>query len=550
VTTVHTPTAAAPAAPALIPAPSRRPTPGDRPVAAPGTGDRYAHKWIIALGVTLAAVMELIDTSIVNVALTQMSANLGATLDEIAWVSTGYILAAVIVLPMTGWFSSYFGRKRYFTASILLFTVASFLCGQSSSLAELVIWRVVQGLGGGALIATSQAILFESFPPHEQTMAAAIFGIGMMVGPAMGPTLGGLIVDRYTWPWIFYINLPFGVMAAIMTWTFVRDSASQQRAQRIDLIGILLIITGIGSLQFVLERGEHYEWFDSTLIRTLTGLACVGLLLLVWWELWVKEPILDLRVLKDKSLAGGSAFAAILGLALYGSIFAVPIYVQQLLGYDAWTAGWILFPGAIGSALAMFGIARFGSRIPDLRILVFAGGVLLVVSMHMHARFTTESGRGDMLWPITLRGFATGCMFVPLATSAMGSLKGRSMAQGTAIFNLTRQLGGSIGIAILANELTRRSALHRASLVEHLVVGDPTTQARLTAITNGLVARGTAAYVAQMQALRVLEVTVQRQATMLAFRDIFLLVGMIMLASLPLILLLRKPARGSMHMGE
>ncbi len=512
--------------------------------------DAYANKWLIALGVTLASMMELIDTSIVNVALTQMSANLGATLDEIAWVSTGYIVAAVIVLPMTGWLSSYFGRRRYFTVSIVIFTIASFLCGQASSLTELVIWRIAQGLGGGALIATSQAILFESFPPEEQTMAAAVFGLGMMVGPAIGPTLGGFIVDRYTWPWIFYINVPVGIFAAILTWTFVHDSKHQQRTSGIDVIGIALIAIGIGSLQFVLERGEHYEWFASPLIRTLTGCAAGGIVLLVVWELYVKEPILDLRVLKDRSLASGSLFAAVLGLALYGSIFAVPIYIQQLLGWDAETSGWILFPGAIGSAVAMIFIARAGSKIPDLRWLAVFGAVLLSTSMWMHSRFTIQSGRGDMLWPIALRGFATGCMFIPLATSAMGGLKGRSLAHGAAIFNLTRQLGGSVGIAILANLLTRRAAIHRATLVEHVVVGDPIATARLSAITQGLIARGVNAYTATQQALGILSNIVQRQATMLAFRDIFLIVGVLMLVSMPLIFLLGKPAPGQMQMGE
>lgn len=512
--------------------------------------DPYANKWIIALGVTLAAVMELIDTSIVNVALTQMSANLGATLDEVAWVSTGYILAAVIVLPMTGWLSGYFGRKRYFTGSIILFTIASFLCGQSSSLVELVIWRVVQGLGGGALIATSQAILFESFPPEEQTMAAAIFGIGMMVGPAVGPTLGGMIVDRYTWPWIFYINIPVGIFAAILTWTFIRDSAAQRRARTIDVVGILLITIGIGSLQFVLERGEHYEWFDSNVIRILTATAVLGTITLLWWEMRVKEPIIDLRVLRNRSLAAGSAFAAVLGLALYGSIFALPIYIQQLLGYDAETAGWALFPGAVGSAIALAVIARMGSRIKDLRWLIVLGSALLVVSMWMHAQLTTQSGTGDMLWPVVVRGFATGCMFVPLATTALAGLSGRDMAQGSAIFNLTRQLGGSVGIAILANELTRRSAIHRATLVEHLGRGDPQVMARLAATARGLMARGMDALMAKQQALALLDLSVQRQATMLAFRDIFLLVGAITLFSMPLIALLKQPRGGQLHMGE
>ncbi len=513
-------------------------------------GDQYSKKWIIAIAVTLASMMELIDTSIVNVALTQMSANLGATLDEIAWVSTGYIVAAVIVLPMTGWLSGYFGRRRYFTASIIIFTIASALCGQSTSLTALVLSRILQGIGGGALIATSQAILFESFPPQEATMAAAVFGLGMMVGPAIGPTLGGFIVDRFSWPWIFYVNIPVGILAAVLVWANVGDSKHQERASTIDVPGIVLIAIGIGSLQFVLERGEHYEWFDSNLIRVLSVCAVGGILMLIWRELSVKEPILDLRVLKDRSLAGGAGFGIVLGVALYGSIFAVPIYTQQLLGWDAETSGWALFPGAIGSAVAMVFLARLGSKIKDLRYVAAVGAILLCVSMVLHSHFTTESGRGDMLWPIALRGFATGCMFIPLATYAVGGLRGRNLAHGSALFNLARQLGGSVGIAILANLLTHQTALHRADLVGDLVTGDPTTEARLSAITHGLVAKGADTYSATKEAMGILNGLVQRQATMLAFRDIFLIVAVLIAVSIPLITLLRKPATAGVRMGD
>lgn len=512
--------------------------------------DRYAHKWLIAAGVTLAAVMELIDTSIINVALTQMSANLGATLDDIAWVSTAYILAAVIVLPMTGWLSSFFGRKRYFLGSIALFTVASFLCGQSSSLVELVIWRAVQGIGGGALIATSQAILFESFPPEEQTTAQAIFGIGMMVGPAIGPTLGGMIVDRYTWPWIFYINLPFGLLALYMVYSYVRDSIHQARAESVDAVGFVLIMVGIGSLQFALERGEHYDWFSSRIIPTMLAISVVSLVAMVFWELHVEHPVLDLRVLRHRSLAAGATFAVALGVALYGSIFALPIYVQQVLGLDAQTAGWVLFPGALGSAAALFFIARFASKIPDLRIMVVIGSLILAYAMYRHAQFTTITGRHEMLWPVVLRGFGTGCMFVPLATSALSGLEGAEIAQGTAIFNLTRQLGGSIGIAFLANELTRRSDAHRSDLVTDVGRFDPATLHRIAEYTRGLVARGLDPFTAKQAAYRILDLTVEKQAMMLAFRDIFIIVMFLLLASIPLVALLRRPAQGRVHMAE
>ncbi|GAC1652443.1 MAG: DHA2 family efflux MFS transporter permease subunit [Gemmatimonadaceae bacterium] len=503
--------------------------------------DPYKYKWLIAAGVVLASVMELIDTSIVNVALTQMSANLGTTLDEITWVTVGYILASVIVLPMTGWFSSFFGRKRYFTASIAIFTVASFFCGFASTLGQLVFWRIVQGIGGGALISTSQAILFESFPPNQKTVAAAVFGIGMMVGPALGPTLGGVIVDQYTWPWIFYVNIPFGILAMFMVATYVHDAPQQQRATRIDIPGFALLAVGIGSLQFVLERGEHYEWFDSPLIVLMTAVSAIALVTMVWWELHTDTPVLDLRVLKNRSLASGATFAVALGMGLYGSVFALPIMMQQLLQYDAALTGWLLLPGAIASATAMFGIVRFGTKV-DLRALIITGAVILAFSMVLHARIDTESGPDAFFWPVALRGFGTGLMFVPLATSALAGLKGRDLAQGTAIFNLTRQLGGSAGIAILATLLTRQGAVHRATLVAGFGAYDPVTTQRLAAMTRAFIAKGFDPLTAQRKGYAVLDRLVQGQSLALAFADVFRSVAVIMLLSIPLVFLLKRPS--------
>jgi len=354
--------------------------------------DPYAYKWFIAVGVTLASVIELIDTSIVNVALTDLSASLGASIDEVTWITVGYILASVIVLPMTGWLSQYFGRTRYFLGSIAIFTVASFFCGASHTLNELIFWRIVQGLGGGALISTSQSILFESFPRNEQTLAAAVFGIGMMVGPAIGPTLGGVIVDRYEWPWIFYINLPVGVLAFLMVSAYVKEAPYRVKPKEIDFVGIGLLAVGIGSLQFVLERGEHYDWFDSRMILALTVVSAVSLVAMVWWELRVDEPILNLRVLKDRSLASASAAAVMLGMALYGSIFAVPLLMQGILRFDAETTGWMLFPGAVGSAMAMAVIGRLGNRVD--------GDALALHRRHQQARLLladlpARRGHGD-----------------------------------------------------------------------------------------------------------------------------------------------------------
>ncbi len=505
--------------------------------------DPYAHKWLVAFGVTLGSVIELIDTSIVNVALEPMSANLGVSIDEITWVSVGYILASVIILPMTGWFAQFFGRKRYFVGSIILFTIASLFCGTSRSLGTLTGWRIIQGIGGGALISTAQAILFDAFPYEERTLASAIFGIGMMIGPAIGPTLGGVIVDRYDWPWIFFINLPVGILAAVLVGGFVKDRGIQKKPGRIDVLGFVLLTVGIGSLQFILERGGHYDWFDSSLITVLMLTAVVSLVLMVWWELHVEEPVLNLRVLRDRSLWSGSIAGAALGMGLYGSIFALPIFAQQLLGFDAETTGWILFPGAVGSAVAMVIIART-SRIIDGRIFVVLGACILSYSMFRHAQFTLQTGREDMFWPIVLRGFGTGCMFVPLTTAAMAGLFGRDLGQGAAIFNLSRQLGGSMGIAALATLLTRYRNSYDAYLSEHIGRGDPNVMERLATLTRGFQAAGADPQTAAARALAVLDRTVQGQATVLAFEQIFRLVGVVILLIIPLVFLLRKPKGG------
>src|SRR5215475_6418218 len=259
--------------------------------------DKYKYKYLIAIAVTLAAVLELIDTSIVNVAIPHMMGNLGATLDEISWVSTGYIIANVIVIPMSGWLSAYFGRKRYLTGSIILFVVSSFFCGAATSLGGLVFWRVVQGIGGGALLSTAQATLFEAFPPKEVGIGQAMFGVGVMVGPTIGPTLGGYIVDNYNWPWIFYINVPLGIIAAIMVATYVHDAEHQERADTVDVLGFVLLAICVGTLQFMLEKGERYDWFESRLVTSLAIASAVSFILLIWRELTVKEPIINFCVL-------------------------------------------------------------------------------------------------------------------------------------------------------------------------------------------------------------------------------------------------------------
>ncbi len=507
--------------------------------------DPYRNRYLIAIAVTLASVLELIDTSIVNVALPDMMGNLGATLDEIAWVSTGYIIANVIVIPMSGWLSAYFGRRKYLAGSIMLFVVASFLCGAAHSLVELVAFRIVQGVGGGALLSTAQATLFEAFPPEEVGIGQAIFGVGVMVGPTIGPTLGGWIIDNYQWPWIFYINVPLGILAAILVLTYVRNASHQERSRTVDVAGIALLAVCIGSLQWMLERGERNDWFDSSFIVTLLVVSITSGVLLVWRELTAKEPVIDSRVLKSRQHTAGVLIAAMLGLAHYGSVFVLPIFLQQLHGMTAWQTGKIILPGALASAVTMGIVGRNAGRL-DARITVTAGSLLFLLSMWMLSRLTLDAGAGDMFWPLIWRGTGLGLIFVPLTNATMADLKTERLAQGTGMFNLTRQLGGSLGIAVMATLLGRFAAQNRAALVSHLASGDAGSTARLAALTQGMVAKGASLAVAKQQALALLDAQVMAQANVLAFSRIYVLSGLLLCAALPLLFLFKTGmGRGS-----
>ncbi len=500
--------------------------------------DPYKYKYIIAIAVTLAAVLELIDTSIVNVAIPNMMGNLGATLDEISWVSTGYIIANVIVIPMSGWLSAYFGRKRYLTGSIALFVSASFMCGAAHTLGALVFWRVIQGLGGGALLSTAQTTLFESFPPEEVGIGQAMFGVGVMVGPTVGPTLGGWIVDNYNWPWIFYINVPLGILAGFMVYTYVHDAAHQARAKSIDIAGIALLATGVGSLQWMLERGERYDWFDSRFVTTLCVVSVTSFVLLLWREMTAREPVINFRVFKSRQLTAGVSIAAFLGLALYGSLFVLPVFLQQLHGFTANQTGLVILPGAIASAVTMMWVGRNANWL-DARITVTIGALFFMLSMYQLSYLSLDAGRGDLFWPLIWRGLGLGLIFVPLTNATMADLATRELAQGTGMFNLTRQLGGSLGIAIMATLLTRFTSLARGTLVQHVAATDPMTLGRLGAITNAMIGRGASPIVAHQQALAIMDHQVMAQSSVLAFSKIYLLSGVLLMASLPLLFFFR-----------
>jgi len=501
--------------------------------------DPYRNRYIIAVTVSLASVLELLDTSIVNVAIPHMMGNLGATLDEIAWVSTGYIVANVIILPITGWLSAFFGRRRYFAGSIALFIIASFFCGNAHSLSSLVFWRIVQGLGGGALLSTSQAILYEVFPREEFGTAMAIFGVGVMVGPTLGPTLGGYITDAFGWPWIFYINIPIGMLALALSLSFIQNSRYQVRTTRVDYIGLLLLAVGIGTLQTMLERGERLDWFESREVLAYGLISAASLIAFVWHELTSEQPVVDLRILMSRQLAVGVVFGGVLGICLYATVFVLPVYLQNLQNFTAEQTGFVILPGALASAFTMAIMGRFTGRF-DGRYSILVGVAIFALSMWKHAHFTTDSGMADFFWPLIFRGVGLGLIFVPLTNLALADLPMSKIPNGTGLFNLMRQLGGSVGIAISATLVQRFQAIHRGDLIANLTQFSDVARARLAAIMTTLVAQGTPAPIAQAKALRILDGQVTRQALMLSFDQLFLLFGACFVLSLPLLLVMHK----------
>jgi MFS transporter, DHA2 family, multidrug resistance protein len=501
------------------------------------------RKFIITFTVITAAVIELIDTSIVNVGLSDMSGNLGATLEDVAWVVTAYAIANVIIIPMTSFLAARFGRRNYYIGSILLFTCASMACGQAHTIWELVAFRFVQGIGGGALLSTSQAILFETFTLEERGFASALFGVGVFIGPTLGPTLGGWIIDNYSWPWIFYINLPIGILAAVLSWIYVKEPASQRRSDHIDWTGIGLLIAGLGSLQIVLERGEREDWFSTHYIVVLTILAVVALAGFVLWELYTDHPVVDLRVLRSRTLASAAALTFVLGFCLFATVFIVPVFVQRLLGFTAMQTGMLFLPGAGVSLIVLPLIGRMLVKGVPPHILIVTGFCVVAGFAYMLGSLDLDAGSRDFFWPIILRAIGLSLMAIPLTQLAVSGLPPRDIPQGVALNNMMRQVGGSFGIAAINTYLDRRTAVHRLDLVSRLAPGYAATTSRLHGIAQGLIARGTPPGEAPRRALAALEGLIERQASLLSYLDAYHLVALICVGCLPLIFLAGRPRR-------
>ncbi len=506
---------------------------------------KNVNKWAVAVAVAIGALLEIIDTSIVNVALTQMQASLGATVTQVSWVITSYAIANVIILPLSAWLGVRFGKKRYFLFSLIGFTAASILCGLSTSLSMLIVARVLQGLTGGGLLAKAQAILFETFPKSEQAMAQGFFGAIVIAGPAIGPTLGGYIVTNIDWRWIFFINLPVGIIAVLTTIAALPADGKVGAKKPVDWGAIALLATGIGALQTFLEEGNADDWFESRFITMLAATAVIALTWFVLRTLASESPIVHLRVLKYRSLWAGSIMSVIVGIALYGALFSVPIFAQSMLGFTSQQTGMLLLPGALTSAVAMPLAARVNQKAGDPRIVLAGGTIVLTAALYMLTPLNPQTSASDLTWPLIVRSFGTVFMFLPLQLAALAPIPRQEVGAATGLFNLTRQLGGSVGVALLTTLLDKRTAYHAAVLSEDLSVTNPNAVARLRMYAQAMSGKGMDAITAKASAYKLLGGVIHQQASVMSFGDTFWATAVLVICGLPLILLLAKPERGA-----
>ncbi len=506
------------------------------------------NPWPIAMTVMLSVFMEVLDTSVANVALPHIAGNLSATVEESTWVLTSYLVSNAIVLPLTGWFSTLFGRKRFYMVCVVLFTVSSLLCGLAPSLPWLVVFRVMQGAGGGAMVPIAQAILMESFPRAKQGMAMAVFGMGVVVAPIIGPTLGGWITDSYTWRWIFFINIPVGVVSLLLSSVLVSDPPylvrRNLRSLRIDYIGLGLLSVGLGFLQVMLDKGQTDDWFGSNFIIGCALLAFAGIVGALIWELRRDDPVVDFRMLKDRNLFLGTLTMFMLGFVLYGSTVLLPILLQTLLGYTAVLSGLVLSPGGLVVLCMMPLVGLLISRF-QARWLAIFGLSVTALSLFQMAHFSLQLDFRTAVETRMVQGVGMAFLFVPINTAAFSFIPKEKMNNATGLINLARNIGGSVGIANVTTMLARRAQLHQAVLVCNLTPLDYGARAMLYGASHLLHAAGSAGPLAAAQAQGLLYGELQRQAAMLSFVDTFWVMGVVCLAMIPVMFLAKKAKRGT-----
>src|SRR4051812_16018399 len=502
---------------------------------------RTVNPWIVAIAVMFATFMEVLDTTVVNVSLPHIAGSLTATIEESTWVLTSYLVANAIILPLTGWLARYFGRKRLLMASVMGFTAASFLCGLAPNLQMLVLFRVIQGATGGAMQPLSQAVLLEAFPPHERGKAMGFWGLGIVTAPILGPVIGGWLTDTYSWRWVFYINIPVGIISLLMTKMFIFDPPYMKReSESIDYWGIGMLALGIGALQIMLDLGQREDWFNSSLIVTLSIVAVAALVGFVLRELDTEHPVVDLRVFKLRTFAAGVFLMTTLGFVLYGSLVLLPIMLQTLLGYPPVQAGLAMAPRGVGSFLGMPAIGFLIAKVDSRRLVaggLLGGGLTLIWLGHLNL----NAGYWDIFWPQFFQGLGLSMVFVPLTTISMDPIPRERMGNATSLFNLMRNLGGGIGIATTSTLLARRSQSTAAVLGANFTAYGSAAQSTFAATRQAFIRSGSDPVTATTRAYAAISGMIHRQATMVAFVEIFTLLGAIFLALVPLVFIMKRP---------
>lgn len=501
---------------------------------------RLVNPWVVTFSVMLATFMEVLDTTVVNVSIPHIAGNLASTNEEGTWVVTSYLVSNAIVLPISGWLANHMGRKRLLLTCVAGFTVTSLCCGLATSLPQLIIFRVLQGLTGGGLQPLAQAILLETFPKERHGHAMAAFGIGILLAPILGPTLGGWITDNYSWRWIFYLNLPVGVLSLFLMNKFVFDPHYVKRSNgaRVDLWGIGFLALGIGSLQILLDTGQRKDWFSSQYIRTFAALCVIGIVALIVRELMTDHPVVDLRVLRDRSFSAGVFLISLLGFVLYASLVLLPLYLQTLMGYPAYNSGLALSPRGIG-ALLFTPLAGHLTTKTDPRRLLVVGMVLGSITMFQLSGLNLYAGFWDIFWAQVLQGVALSFLFIPLMSLAMSHISPEKMGNATSIFNLMRNIGGSVGIALMTTFLARRAQVHQNHLVANVTAGSSQTARLLQGMRANFVVHGVDGVTASRKALGAIYGMVQQHAAMLAFVEAFWIMGVVFLLMLPFLPLLQ-----------
>jgi DHA2 family multidrug resistance protein len=503
--------------------------------------------WLVAVGVMLATFMQVLDTSIANIALPHIAGSLSSTPDQATWVLTSYLVANAIILPMTGWLGNHFGRKRVFIACIGMFVLASVLCGMAPNLSMLILARILQGAGGGAMVPIAQAILLESFPVAKRGVAMATFSLAVIVAPIIGPTLGGWITDNYSWRWIFYINMPVGLLAIFLAEWLVEDPPYIKRNLKaaIDFVGFGLLAVWLATLQIVLDKGQESDWFGAEWIRWFTVISIAAFTGFIVWEFRVKHPLVNLRILRSRNFATGLMLMAVVGIILYGTTAELPLFLQTLMGYPALQSGYTMSPRGIAAFITTFLVGRLVGRI-RLRWLLCFGFSMLSLSAFLLSDINLQVSMASVIFPTVLNGVAISFIFVPLTTATMSQLSQREIGSATGLYILMQNIGGSIGIALVTTLVARGAQAHQALMVGHLTPTDPVFTQRLAAAQHAL-AQQTDPVTASHQAYGLIYGTLNAQAHLWAFVDTFRIFGLMVLCCIPLILLFKRVRRAPMR---